>query len=47
MLVARTGSEQLIKARTDDKLYCDQRERGVRRGTNWRAKFGTHASVHW
>ena len=45
-LLARTGSEQLIKARTDERSYCAHRLRGVRRGTNWKAKFGIHARVH-
>src|SRR4029077_21231582 len=46
MLLARTGSEQLIKARTEERSYCAHRGRGVRRGMNWKAEFGIHASVH-
>ncbi len=46
MLLARTGSEQLIRARADERSYCDHRLGGVRRGTNWKAKFGSHDSVH-
>ena len=47
MLSARTGSEQLISRRSDDKSYFAQRPGGVRRGTNWNAKLGIHAKVHW
>ena len=46
MLFERTGSEQLIKARTDDRSYCVRDRCGVRRGANWKAKFGSHARVH-
>src|SRR5208337_819163 len=46
MLLDRTGSEQLIIARTDERSYCVHRLGGVRRGTNWKAKFGIHAKVH-
>src|ERR1039457_1547745 len=46
MLLNRTGSEQLISARADERSYCAHRPGGVRRGTNCTAKFGIHAKVH-
>src|ERR1019366_3417963 len=46
MLLDRTGSEQLIRARADERSNCVHRLTGVRRGRNRKAKFGIHAKVH-
>ena len=46
MLAARTGSEQLISMRKDERSYSERSLSGTRRARNCRVKFGTHPRVH-